>query len=111
MAVVIINIAIGLLQEGKAEKAAEAIKAMLSPTATVVRDGKMSTVEADQLVPGDVVIIRVGERLPADMRLLEVNNLQVGFPVGCGLAGLSSPWCSRLLCRRLHLLRVAFASA
>jgi hypothetical protein len=50
---VVINVAIGLLQEGKAEKAADAIKAMLSANATVIRGGKRFTIEADQLVPGD----------------------------------------------------------
>ena len=62
-------------------------------------------------VPGDVVMIKVGERLPADMRLLQVNNLQISSPVRCGLAGLSSFRYSRLLCCRLHLLRVTFTPA
>lgn len=75
--VVVINITIGLAQEGKAEKAAEAIKAMLSATANVVRGGKRFSVEADMLVPGDIVSVKSGDRIPADMRLIEVNNLQV----------------------------------
>ena len=74
---VVINITIGLMQEGKAERAADAIKAMLSASATVVRDGTRITVDADQLVPGDIVSIKSGDRIPADLRLLEVNNLQV----------------------------------
>lgn len=74
---VVINITIGLMQEGKAEKAADAIKAMLSASAMVVRDGKRFLVDADLLVPGDIVTIKSGDRLPADLRLLEVNNLQV----------------------------------
>lgn len=72
-----INITIGLMQEGKAEKAADAIKAMLSASAMVIRDGKRFSVDADLLVPGDIVTIKSGDRLPADIRLLEVNNLQV----------------------------------
>jgi P-type E1-E2 ATPase len=71
------QVAIGLAQEGKAEKAAEAIKAMLSASANVVRDGKRNSIEADQLVPGDVVFIKSGDRIPADLRLLQVTNLQV----------------------------------
>ena len=72
--VVVINIAIGLAQEGKAERAADAIKAMLSATATVVRDGKRLTLDADLLVPGDVVVVKSGDRLPADLRLLQVSK-------------------------------------
>ncbi|KIY95681.1 ATPase, P-type (transporting), HAD superfamily, subfamily IC [Monoraphidium neglectum] len=76
--VVVINVIIGLAQEGKAEKAAEAIKAMLSSTATVIRDGgKRSSVDASELVPGDIVFVKSGDRLPADLRLVEVTNLQV----------------------------------
>eukprot|EP00775_Hariotina_reticulata_P008890 gene8890-9068_t len=75
--VIAVNVLIGLIQEGKAEKAAEAIKAMLSASANVVRDGKRSSVEADQLVPGDIVFIKSGDRIPADLRLLQVTNLQV----------------------------------
>ncbi|WIA15444.1 hypothetical protein OEZ85_002091 [Tetradesmus obliquus] len=75
--VITLNVLIGMMQEGKAEKAAEAIKAMLSASANVVRDGKRFSIEADQLVPGDVVAIKSGDRLPADLRLLQVTNLQV----------------------------------
>eukprot|EP00775_Hariotina_reticulata_P004052 gene4052-4299_t len=77
LGVVIINVAIGLLQEGKAEKAADAIKAMLSPTANVVRGGERSSVDAAELVPGDIVVIKSGDKVPADLRLLECTNLQV----------------------------------
>ncbi|WIA38354.1 hypothetical protein OEZ86_001687 [Tetradesmus obliquus] len=77
LGVVVINVGIGLFQEGKAEKAADAIKAMLSPTATVVRNGQRDTIDADLLVPGDVVVIKSGDKVPADLRLLECSNLQV----------------------------------
>jgi magnesium-transporting ATPase (P-type) len=77
LGVVVINVGIGLFQEGKAEKAADAIKAMLSPTATVVRGGARSDIDADQLVPGDIVVIKSGDKVPADLRLLETTNLQV----------------------------------
>ena len=77
LGVVVINIVIGLMQEGKAEKAADAIKAMLSASAMVIRGGKRFSVDADLLVPGDIVTIKSGDRLPADIRLLELSNLQV----------------------------------
>eukprot|EP00878_Enallax_costatus_P000946 GHUV01001076.1.p1 GENE.GHUV01001076.1~~GHUV01001076.1.p1 ORF type:complete len:1052 (+),score=317.95 GHUV01001076.1:265-3420(+) len=77
LGVVVINVGIGLFQEGKAEKAADAIKAMLSPTATVVRGGARIDIDADQLVPGDIVVIKSGDKVPADLRLLEATNLQV----------------------------------
>jgi hypothetical protein len=50
---------------------------MLSPTATVVRNGQRDTIDADLLVPGDVVVIKSGDKVPADLRLLECSNLQV----------------------------------
>ena len=75
--VVIINIAIGLIQEGKAENVAEAIKAMLSSNANMIRDGERKAIEADLVVPGDVVLIKSGDKIPADMRLVNYSNLQV----------------------------------
>jgi P-type E1-E2 ATPase len=67
-----------MFQEGKAENAAEAIKAMLSASANVVRGGERRQVEADLLVPGDVVVIKSGDKIPADMRVIQASNLQVG---------------------------------
>lgn len=69
-AVVLINGIIGFIQEGKAEKALQSIKNMLSPEARVRRDGQEKTRPAEDLVPGDVVILRSGDRVPADLRLL-----------------------------------------
>ena len=62
---------IGLVQEGRAERALDAIKDMLSVRAHVVRAGSLIDVDADALVPGDVVRLRSGDRGPADLRLLE----------------------------------------
>lgn len=76
-AVVAINVIIGLIQEGKAERAAEAIKKMLSPNAVVVRDGQRRTVDARDVVPGDVIFVQSGDRVPADARLVSATNLQV----------------------------------
>mmetsp|Transcript_14776 Transcript_14776/g.35657 ORF Transcript_14776/g.35657 Transcript_14776/m.35657 type:complete len:1076 (+) Transcript_14776:88-3315(+) len=73
--VIVINTAIGIIQEGSAEKAAEALKAMLSADAIVVRDGTETKVPADEIVPGDVVALSLGDRVPADLRMIEVVQL------------------------------------
>ena len=75
--VVLINALIGFLQEGKAERALVAIREMLSLEARVVRDGRRRVVAADVLVPGDVVLLQSGDRVPADLRLIETKTLRV----------------------------------
>ncbi len=75
--VVIINAFIGFLQEGKAEKAMDAIRHMLALRAFVVRDGKRQTIKAEQLVPGDIVLLEAGDKLPADLRFLKTHRLQI----------------------------------
>ncbi|MBM7479924.1 cation-translocating P-type ATPase [Oerskovia jenensis] len=77
LAVAVINAAIGLIQEGRAEKALDGIRGMLSVHAQVRRDGAWTQVDADDLVPGDVVRVRSGDRVPADLRLLTGVNLRV----------------------------------
>ncbi|GIG35946.1 carbonate dehydratase [Cellulomonas pakistanensis] len=77
LAVAVINAAVGFLQEGQAEKALDGIRTMLSLDAQVRRDGEWQQVDAETLVPGDVVRVRSGDRVPADVRLLEATNLQV----------------------------------
>ncbi|MBD7951349.1 HAD-IC family P-type ATPase [Oerskovia sp. Sa4CUA1] len=77
LAVAVINAAIGLIQEGRAEKALDGIRGMLSVHAQVRRDGAWAQVDADDLVPGDVVRVRSGDRVPADLRLLTGVNLRV----------------------------------
>ncbi len=86
--VVIINAIFGFFQEGKAEKALGAIRAMLSPTALVIRGGKQVTIPASELLPGDVVLVNRGDKVPADLRLCEAKNLQVEEAV---LTGESLP--------------------
>ncbi len=76
-AVVIINALIGFVQEGKAEKALDSIKNMLSLNAIVIRDGKQQKIEAEELVPGDIVKLKSGDKIPADIRIIEAKNLQV----------------------------------
>ena len=77
IAVVIINAIIGFYQEGKAEKAMEAIRQMLALRASVKRDGKRQVIRAEELAPGDIVFLETGDKLPADLRLLKSNGLQI----------------------------------
>ena len=74
--VVVANAIIGHLQEGKAEQAMEAIRDMLSPHAAVLRDGQRKSVAAQDLVPGDIVLLEAGDKVPADLRLLEAHGLR-----------------------------------
>ena len=77
LGVVIINAMIGFVQEGKAENALRAIRQMLSPNAMVLRHGKQVTIPAEELVPGDVVLMQSGDKVPADLRLFRVKGLQI----------------------------------
>jgi len=77
LAVAVLNGVIGFIQEGRAEKALEGIARMLSASAAVRRGGDWQVVPAEDLVPGDVIRVRAGDRVPADARLLEAANLQV----------------------------------
>lgn len=77
LAVVMLNTLIGFVQEGKAEKALDAIKNMLAPHATVIREGHRLRIEAEALVPGDVVILEPGDKVPADLRLFSARGLQI----------------------------------
>ncbi len=75
LAVVLANAAIGFLQEGKAEAAMAAIRGMLAPRASVMRDGARISVDGAALVPGDVVLLEAGDKVPADLRILEARGL------------------------------------
>jgi magnesium-transporting ATPase (P-type) len=77
LGVVVVNTLIGFIQEYRAGKAIEALALMVPETTTVLRDGTRQTVSASELVPGDVVALASGDKVPADMRLLAVRNLQV----------------------------------
>ncbi|NYS60897.1 cation-translocating P-type ATPase [Vreelandella salicampi] len=74
--VVVIIALIGFVQEGKAEQALDSIRNMLSPQANVLRDGKRTTVPAEELVPGDIVLVESGDRIPADLRLIEARRFR-----------------------------------
>ena len=75
LGVVLANALIGEIQEGKAEKAIQAIRSILALRATVVRDGHRLTIAGDQLVPGDIVLLEAGDKVPADLRLMKAHNL------------------------------------
>jgi magnesium-transporting ATPase (P-type) len=75
--VVLINALIGFVQEGKAEKALDAVRAMLASRATVLRHGERQEIDATELVPGDIVLLESGARVPADLRLLQMKNLRI----------------------------------
>lgn len=77
LGVVVVNALIGFVQEGKAEHALRAISQMLSPRALVLRDGRRVTLDAAELVPGDVVPLQPGDKVPADIRLLQTKGLQI----------------------------------
>lgn len=86
--VVLINAIIGFIQEGKAEKALEAVRSMLASHAKVLRDGAQYQIDAADLVPGDIVLLESGDKVPADLRLLRVKNLHV---IEAALTGESVP--------------------
>jgi magnesium-transporting ATPase (P-type) len=68
LAVVFVNAIIGFIQEGKAEQALDAIGHMLAPRANVIRNGERITIDGEQLVPGDIMLLEAGNKVPADLR-------------------------------------------
>ncbi len=86
--VVLINAIIGFVQEGRAEKALDAIRAMIDPSASLIRDGRRMTIAAERVVPGDIVMLEAGDRVPADVRLVKARNLRVDEAI---LTGESVP--------------------
>ncbi|GAB4345429.1 MAG: cation-transporting P-type ATPase [Gammaproteobacteria bacterium] len=77
LAVVVLNALIGFIQEGKAERALDAIRQLLSQQASVRRDGRSRMIDAAELVPGDVVFIQSGDKVPADLRLFQTRDLHI----------------------------------
>ncbi len=76
-AVVVVNAVVGVVQEGRAEQALSALRSMLAPSARVLRAGHRATVAVETLVPGDVLLLEAGDRVPADARLLRARGLRV----------------------------------
>ncbi len=77
LAVVVANALIGFIQEGKAEKAMDSIRHMLALHANVVRDRERLKIDGENLVPGDIVLLEAGDKVPADMRLLKSHGISV----------------------------------
>jgi len=88
MAVVLLNAIIGYVQEGRAESAMEAIRAMIDPHESVLRGGQRLTIAADQVVPGDIVLLEAGDRVAADLRLVRASSLKADEAI---LTGESVP--------------------
>ena len=93
LVIVVMNAILGFVQEYRAEQAVEALKAMVSPHVLVLRGGKEESIDSQDLVPGDIVILEAGSRIPADSRLLEAANLEVDE---AALTGESRPVGKRL---------------
>ena len=77
LGVAVINALIGHVQESNAEKSLQSIRNMLSSDARVIRHGEHETIPTTEIVPGDIIVLRAGDRIPADMRLIEAHNLRV----------------------------------
>ncbi len=77
LAIVVVNSLLGFLQEYRAEKAIQALKALSAPKAHVVRSGNRKEVPAREVVPGDIILLETGDKVPADSRLLEAMNLKI----------------------------------
>jgi len=75
--VVIVNSILGVVQEGKAEKAIEALQKMSSPYSKVRRNGKVMQIKSEEIVPGDIVLIEAGDAVPADIRIIEASSLKI----------------------------------
>jgi len=88
LAVIIINAIIGVVQESKAESALDAIRGMISPRASILREGHRVTIDAAHLVPGDVLLLEAGDRVTADVRLIKARNLRIDEAI---LTGESVP--------------------
>jgi len=77
LAIVVMNAVLGFVQEYKAEKAVEALEKLAAPKAVVLRNGRQVTIPSPELVPGDIILLETGDKVPADVRLMEVVNFKV----------------------------------
>jgi Ca2+-transporting ATPase len=77
IAIVVLNAVLGFLQEFRTEKTMSALKELTAPTAKVIRDGTMDNIPAEKIVPGDLLVLEEGDRIPADSKLIHINNIQI----------------------------------
>lgn len=77
LAIVVLNAGIGSLEEGKAERALDALRNLEAPSATVIREGSRSSIDTMDVVRGDLIVLTAGDRVPADLRLVETSLLQI----------------------------------
>ncbi|MHB9071242.1 MAG: cation-translocating P-type ATPase [Sedimentisphaerales bacterium] len=97
--IVLLAVLLGFVQEYRAERAIEALRKMAAPTANAIRNGREINIPARELVPGDVIILRAGDKIPADARLIEAVNLQIeeaaltgeSVPVEKNIVPINSP--------------------
>ena len=92
LAIVTLNAIIGVVQESRAEGALRALRKLAAPQADVIRDGQVVSVPAEEVVPGDLVLLQTGDRVPADIRLTETHNLRIDE---ASLTGESHPVAKR----------------
>ncbi len=97
LCIVVFNALIGVIQENKAEKSIEALKKIAAPTANVVREGKIKSVDAFCLVPGDIVVLKAGDRVSADCRIIESTALAADESMLTG-ESVSSEKCADCKC-------------
>jgi P-type Ca2+ transporter type 2C len=96
-AIILINAVLGFVQEYRAEQSMAALREMAAPTAQVIRDGRVQIIPSRLLVPGDVVVLESGDKIPADGRLLEVSNLRIDEAMLTGESKPSKKIAARLL--------------
>ena len=95
LAIILLVVVIGFFQEYRAETAIQALRSMITPVSVVIRDGKTITIPARELVVGDIVLLRTGERVPADGLILEANELKVNESLLTGESAEVSKFVSR----------------
>jgi magnesium-transporting ATPase (P-type) len=101
-AVLVINAVIGFIQERKADRSVHALMSLASPSSLVLRDGRRQEIDATELVPGDVVLLESGTRVPADLRIAAANQLEIDESL---LTGESDPT------RKIHRRRSSARSS
>lgn len=112
--IIALNVAIGSQQEFMAEKTMGSLKSLSSPSAVVIRDGNEMTIPTEEVVPGDLVLVKVGDTIPADMRLIECNNFETDEALLTGESLPVAKDCNELYNQEIPVgdrLNLAFSSS